>query len=92
MPLCNKMCNNFFDGINFRLGNFSNELSEMNTTSGSGLTSYVMSLFDDRLVWDDVKWLKRLLLNTHRLFKTMCTCLYAYIYMKYFIVALQIYP
>lgn len=78
MPLCNKMCDNFFDGIYFRLGNFSNELSEMNTTSGSGLTSYVMSLFDDRLVWDDVKWLKRLLLNIHRLFKNMCVCLYLY--------------
>jgi len=44
-----------------RLGNFSEELSVMNQTNGSGLTKYVMSLFDDRLVWDDIKWLKRLL-------------------------------
>jgi len=43
----------------FRLGNFSEELSEINQTNGSGLTKYVMSLFDDRLVWDDIKWLKR---------------------------------
>lgn len=45
-----------------RFGNFSDELSKMNKTNGSGLTKYVMSLFDDKLVWDDVKWLKRLLL------------------------------
>lgn len=44
-----------------RLGNFSEELSVMDQTNGSGLTKYVMSLFDDRLVWDDIKWLKRLL-------------------------------
>lgn len=47
----------------FRLGNFSEELSKMNKTNGSGLTKYVMSLFDDKLVWDDVKWLKRLLIS-----------------------------
>lgn len=48
-----------------RLGNFSEELSVMHQTNGSGLTKYVMSLFDDRLVWDDIKWLKRLLYNIY---------------------------
>jgi hypothetical protein len=67
----------------------------MNNTSGSGLTKYVMSLFDDRLVWDDVKWLKRLLLNLYKLFIIMCTCFYVYItrkcFNKYCIIALQAY-
>lgn len=51
--------------VGFRLGNFSEEFSKVEKTSGSGLTKYVMSLFQDRLVWDDVKWLKR-----------YCECIY----------------
>lgn len=43
----------------FRLGNFTEEMAKMNRIEGSGLTNYVMSLFDDKLDWDDVKWLKR---------------------------------
>ncbi|CAH1710748.1 unnamed protein product [Aphis gossypii] len=50
--------NNFSLPSWLKLGNFSKELSEINQTNGSGLTKYVMSLFDDRLVWDDIKWLK----------------------------------
>jgi len=50
--------NGFSLPSHLRLGNFPDKLSEINKTDGSGLTAYVMSLFDDRLVWDDVKWLK----------------------------------
>jgi len=27
--------------------------------SGSGISEYVQTLFDQSLTWDDVKWLKR---------------------------------
>jgi hypothetical protein len=76
-----------------RLGNFSEELSKMNQTNGSGLTKYVMSLFDDCLVWDDIRWLKRLLYNLfisiwqlilkqikNKLESAVCCTLYIYIY------------
>ncbi|XP_043793473.1 peroxisomal (S)-2-hydroxy-acid oxidase GLO5 [Apis laboriosa] len=43
-----------------RLGNFQGELSTKinNAKSGSGLSEYVMNLFDASLTWDDIKWLK----------------------------------
>lgn len=63
-----------------RLGNFSEELSVMDQTNGSGLTKYVMSLFDDRLVWDDIKWLKRLLIiiyyNIFTMRKLLIMCIW----------------
>lgn len=42
-----------------RLGNFTEEKSVISKSDGSGLTSYVMSLFEEKLEWKDVKWLKR---------------------------------
>lgn len=49
----------------FRLGNFQGKLSTKinNAESGSGLSEYVMNLFDASLTWDDIKWLKRLIKN-----------------------------
>ncbi|PBC28775.1 Hydroxyacid oxidase [Apis cerana cerana] len=43
-----------------RLGNFQGKLSTKinNAESGSGLSEYVMNLFDASLTWDDIKWLK----------------------------------
>ncbi|CAK9808258.1 2-Hydroxyacid oxidase 1 [Anthophora plagiata] len=43
-----------------RLGNFEGELSSKinNAESGSGLSEYVMNLFDASLSWEDIKWLK----------------------------------
>ncbi|XP_050432320.1 2-Hydroxyacid oxidase 1 [Adelges cooleyi] len=52
--------NNFSLPSHLKLGNFSEENSKMSKTDGSGLTDYVMKLFNDQLVWDDVLWLKRI--------------------------------
>lgn len=47
--------------FSIRLANFDGMLSNKicNAKSGSGLNEYVKNLFDDKLTWDDVKWLKR---------------------------------
>lgn len=45
----------------FRLANFEGNLSsQMNHAStGSGLSEYVVNLFDASLSWEDISWLKR---------------------------------
>ncbi|CAL7949813.1 unnamed protein product [Xylocopa violacea] len=52
--------NKFSLPTHLRLGNFEGEMSvKINTAkSGSGLSEYVMNLFDASLSWDDIKWLK----------------------------------
>lgn len=46
---------------NFRLGNFQGEMSNKikSAKDGSGLSEYVMNLFDASLKWEDIAWLKR---------------------------------
>ncbi|XP_050542880.1 2-Hydroxyacid oxidase 1-like isoform X2 [Daktulosphaira vitifoliae] len=39
-------------------GNFTEEKYIIPKCDGSGLTNYVTSLFEEKLVWEDVKWLK----------------------------------
>ncbi|XP_071869385.1 hydroxyacid oxidase [Bombus fervidus] len=52
--------NKFSLPTHLRLGNFEGELSSKinNAKSGSGLSEYVMNLFDASLTWEDIKWLK----------------------------------
>ncbi|XP_050537900.1 2-Hydroxyacid oxidase 1-like [Daktulosphaira vitifoliae] len=50
--------NNFSLPSHLRLGNFTEEKSVISKSDGSGLTNYVTSLFEEKLVWEDVKWLK----------------------------------
>nr|CAD7198596.1 unnamed protein product [Timema douglasi] len=44
------------------LANFTNEkATDVNTSKkGSGINEYVASLFDSKITWEDVKWLKRI--------------------------------
>jgi isopentenyl diphosphate isomerase/L-lactate dehydrogenase-like FMN-dependent dehydrogenase len=47
---------NFF----FSLANFEGiKATGVKSESGSGISEYVKTLFDQSLTWDDVMWLKR---------------------------------
>ncbi|XP_050542877.1 2-Hydroxyacid oxidase 1-like isoform X1 [Daktulosphaira vitifoliae] len=50
--------NKFYLPSYLKPGNFTEEKYIIPKCDGSGLTNYVTSLFEEKLVWEDVKWLK----------------------------------